>query len=78
MILLEWFTDGSSSSPYVFTGPVQGIAVNAEHAAAKTKFALSSFDDDLWMAPCANCVELLALGKYPPYDCFLHGLGYRE
>jgi hypothetical protein len=51
MIALEWFTDGSSSSPYVFAGPVQGITVMVELAAAKTKFALSSFDGELWMPP---------------------------
>ena len=49
MIALEWFTDGSSSSPYVFVGEVQGIAVKVELAAAKTKFALSSSME----APCA-------------------------
>jgi hypothetical protein len=78
MIALEWFTDESSSSPYVFVGQVQGIAVQVERVAAKTKFAPSFFDDNLWKPPCANCVELVTLGKYPPHDCFPHGTGYRE
>ena len=78
MIVLEWFTDGSSSSPYIFVGEVQGISIDVTDAAAQTKFALSSFNDKLWVPPCANCMNLLTLGKYPPYDCFPHGEGYRE
>jgi len=78
MIALEWFTDGSRSGPYVFVGAVQGIAVELKHIADKTKFAPSSFDDKLWKPLCPNCVELLTLGKYPPYDCFPHRIGYRE
>jgi hypothetical protein len=78
MIALEWFADGIRSSPYGFVGPVQGIAVIVKLTAALTKIALSSFSDELWMPPCHNCMELLTLGKYPSYDCFPHGMGYRE
>jgi hypothetical protein len=38
MIVLEWFTDGNSSSPYVFAGQMQGIAVDVLEVADKTKF----------------------------------------
>ncbi|KAK3377021.1 hypothetical protein B0T24DRAFT_701120 [Lasiosphaeria ovina] len=61
-----------SGTPRVFEGKVRGMAMVVGDVAAKTKFERSSFGDALWRAPCENCVELLTLGGYVPYDCFPH------
>jgi hypothetical protein len=54
------------------------MAVLVPAVVSKKKFALSSFNDECWKAPCENCVELLTLAGHPPYDCFPHGTGYRK
>jgi hypothetical protein len=72
VIALRRFLTWSRSTSYRFEGPVRGMAVRVKKVVDKKEFELSSFDDSCWMAPCENCVELLTLGGYPPYDCFPH------
>ena len=66
------FLTRSRSTPYRFEGPVRGMAVKVSDVASIETFALSSFFDRYWKPPCGNCVELLTMGGYPPYDCFPH------